>query len=360
MRRAHRLLIDLFPLRDPYTGIAAYCKDIVETLHGLGASRFFDITLFAPSNVASFYEKLYPVNRIHKLHKFFIPNKGRYDLWHTTFQYSKYFPESYSGKRLLTIHDLNFLHENITAVKREQLYKEIGRRIYKSDKVVTISNFVKADILKNYDVDPTKIDVIYNGCTLDKNAPIREPDYVPKHPFFFTVGMVEDKKNFKVLPAMLLRNDYELIIAGKTTDHQYCQSIMQYAATLGVVDRVHIVGAVPDEQRNWFLQNCIMFAFPSKAEGFGLPVIEAMRFGKPVVLSKSTSLPEIGGKEAYYFDCYDQESVATKTSEILANIGADIQLSEKLKKRAQHFTWERAALQYMKLYMEMLEIQGLL
>lgn len=354
MQKAN-LIIDLFPLRDAYTGIAAYCHDVIDSLEKMNAEQYFNITLFTPPNATAQCKERYPVNTIHKLHKFFIPNKGRYDLWHTTFQYSKYFPENYSGKRLLTIHDLNFLHEEITEEKRKRLFKEIGHRIRKAEKIVTISNFVKEDIIKTYDTTPSKIEVIYR-C-LPKGMPtIATPDYQPNRPFFFAIGMIEDKKNFKALPAMLLHNNCELIIAGKTNDTQYCQAIMSYATILGVANRVHIVGAIDDGARNWYLRNCALFAFPSKAEGFGLPIIEAMRFGKPVLLSRTTSLPEIGGDIAFYLDNFEKETVALATDRALSETDSNPELSTLSRQRAELFSWENAAIQYMDLYKKMVDI----
>ncbi|MFT4204400.1 MAG: glycosyltransferase family 1 protein [Chitinophagaceae bacterium] len=342
-------------MRYPYTGISVHCQNIVNSLHRMDVSRGFDITLFAPRNAVAYCQKYYPVYEINKLYKFFIPNKNRYQLWHTTGQNSKYFPDFYSGKRLLTIHDLNFLHENVSDEKRMQFFRELGRRIRKSDKIVTISHFVKSDIVHNYAIDPAKVEVIYNCLSTDMPA-ITIPDYVPKNPFFFTVGFVEDKKNFKVLPAMLLHNDYELVVAGRITDPEYHRSLMAYAAELGVADRVHVLGTIPDGARNWYLQNCAALPFPSKAEGFGLPVIEAMFFGKPVLLSKATSLPEIGGDVAYYFEGYEPDAIANMTTHVLNDIKNRPELVEASKQRAAMFSWENTAQQYIQLYRQMLGV----
>ena len=95
-------------------------------------------------------------------------------------------------------------------------------------------------------------------------------------------------------------------------------------------------------------ENCKAFVFPSLSEGFGLPVVEAMHFGKPVILSKLTSLPEIGGDEATYLDNFLPEEIANKIEISINNDTSENQ--ESLRKRASLFSWEKAAEQYLEIY----------
>jgi len=97
------------------------------------------------------------------------------------------------------------------------------------------------------------------------------------------------------------------------------------------------------------LKNCLAFLFPSTAEGFGLPVIEAMYFGKPILLSSCTSLPEIGGDCAYYFDHFEPEHMRSVLKNSLEDYKKNLPL-EKIKTRGRSFSWETAAAQYIEIY----------
>ena len=97
------------------------------------------------------------------------------------------------------------------------------------------------------------------------------------------------------------------------------------------------------------------FCFPSLSEGFGLPVAEAMTFGKPVFLSNLTSLPEVGGKEAYYFDDFEPETMAKILHDGLHDFGQNALRQERMRKRAAGFSWPDVAEAYWKLYREVAE-----
>jgi glycosyltransferase involved in cell wall biosynthesis len=142
-----------------------------------------------------------------------------------------------------------------------------------------------------------------------------------------------------------------LIISGIETPHK--SKIMEVAEAFGVADRVVITGQVSDSDRAWYYTNCSAFVFPSIAEGFGLPVIEAMYCGKPVFLSKFTSLPEVGGNVAYYFDDFD----AANMQQVFFNGMQDFNehnRSAGIVEHANKFSWKRAADQYLKLYQDCL------
>ncbi len=128
------------------------------------------------------------------------------------------------------------------------------------------------------------------------------------------------KKNFHVLPALLVGNDHELIISGVETP--YKSKIMEEAEKFGVTDRVKITGTISEEDKAWYYKNCTAFVFPSIAEGFGLPVIEAMHFGKPVFLSTHTSLPEIGGDAAFYFPTFEPADMQATFANGMAEFAA--------------------------------------
>ena len=284
------------------------------------------------------------------LHKIFLPSVKKYNVWHTTHQDSMYQPQNGKIPVVLTIHDLNFLKGNLKNHAKQHAYlKRLQQKINKADHVVAISNYVLNDLKEHINIGNTPVSVIYNGCNITPIPKLLAPEHAPQHPFLFTIGTITEKKNFHVLPQLLVNNTFELLIAGVVQDKNYQQVIMAEATRLGVSDRVHFVGAISENDKQWYYKHCSAFVFPSIAEGFGLPVIEAMAFGKPVFLSTHTSLPEIGGEHAFYFSGFDQESMQEVLHKGLAaykqnnNAAAIIQ-------HAQQFNWRTAAEKYLEIY----------
>lgn len=287
-------------------------------------------------------------------HKFFF-RQPNIDLWHSTFQIKANIP---SGMPVVqTIHDLNYLHEETPQHKKKIIHNNIKRYIKRASHIVAISDYVKNDILKNFDIEGKPISVIYNGCNLYTEA-FKIPNYKPQRPFLFFIGCMLWKKNSQVLPCLLKGNNYELVIAGahnKSESAACVAAIMEEAKSWGVQSRVHITGAINDAEKYWYLQNCSAFLFPSLAEGFGLPVIEAMQFGKPVFLSDYTCLPEIGSKYAYYFNHdFDRNTMIKEFNKGMDDYYSKPQLADLIKKHAMQFSWKNAAKSYWNIYESLL------
>jgi glycosyltransferase involved in cell wall biosynthesis len=193
--------------------------------------------------------------------------------------------------------------------------------------------------------------VIYNGASQLPETGQKTPQYQPRRPFLFSIGQMYPRKNFHVLPPLLVGNNYELVIAGL---HQtgYASQIKRVARQFGVEDRVVFPGPVSEEEKHWYYQHCQAFLFPSIAEGFGLPVAEAMQYGKPVFISRATSLPEVGGNEAYYFPDFDASTVQDvfrRGMDDYASNGRALRIREQ----AEKFRWQSAARQYIDLYKQL-------
>lgn len=351
-----RILIDIERMKHTqHNGLFHYCAQLVNAMGNLSYISRKDITLMATSNISPFYrEQDYNIYDLHSLHKFYLPNKNQFDVWHCTYQNSNYFPYLFKGKMVLTIHDFNFMYrEEYSIRQKNKILSNIQRKIDRSGLVVAISKFVESDILRFCNVDPARVRVIYNGCNVHTDSAIYPPEIRPNRPFFFTVGTILEKKNFKVLPSMLLQNDFQLIIAGEHTDKSYCQKIWDMAKRLGVSRRVSLIGSISEGEKNWYLKNCLGLPFPSLTEGFGLPVLEAMHYGKPTFLSRLTALPEIGGDAAYYYDNFEPEYMAHKTMQDLEHYNSNEDRAKEISDRAGQFTWEGAAKKYWGVYNEM-------
>ncbi len=340
------VLVAFSSMKSRNTGFYHFGKGLGYAL--LKYNRQFKLTYYLPRSTYSDFKGKVDVIRVSPLHKIFFLPESRFQLVHHTDQLCELRPGQVRGKKILTIHDFNFLHQTPGHASRINRYlKRIRRNMDACDQVVTISHFVKNEVLSYFPHVASKIQVIHNGADKLTVPPFYEPLYRPGSPFLFTVGVVRPKKNFHVLPALLADNDFELIIAG--IDSSYRKQILEEARRFGCVGRVKLIGPITDADKAWYYQHCLAFVFPSIAEGFGLPVLEAMHFGKPVFLSNKTSLPEIGGDVAFYFDSFNPEAMQEVFIEGLNNFRRN-NLQKAVMEHAAQFSWDRAADQYLDLY----------
>jgi glycosyltransferase involved in cell wall biosynthesis len=288
-----------------------------------------------------------------KIHRIFFPARSEFDVVHLSDQTCRLRPNKVNAKKIMTIHDMNKVHLKFSKPHRIKVYIEKLRKLIgQCDRIVAISKFVGADVLHYFPEAADKLRVIYNGADKLIVPANHSPVFLPEKPFLFTIGLLSVQKGFHLLPALLKENDFELIISGIETPHK--QKIIEEAEKYDCLNRVHITGPVSDDDKAWYYKNCSAFVFPSIAEGFGLPVIEAMHFGKPVFLSKFTSLPEVGGDAAYYFDNFEPEHMQSVFAKGMKDF-TDRNRAEEMTEQANKFSWERAANQYLDLYAECLQ-----
>lgn len=299
------------------------------------------------------YKKYYSFRRYKSLRI-----RKRYDLWHSMNQNISIEPYHRNIPYLLTVHNISHIKDekNYKNEKNHVLFQE---KLNRSDAIVYISNYAKSSTHKFFDVPKIDEYVIYNGNTIPEIN--LENNYVPKfitsQPFLFTIGEITSRKNFKSLVEFLMNlknKDYNLIIAGKKTT-KAAKEIEDLIAKHNLSHRIHLLGKISETEKQYYYKNCDAFVFPSLREGFGLPVIEAMTFEKPVFLSNNTSLPEIGGDIAFYWDHYDPAYMA----HIFENGMDDFfqnqnKYKSKLKKRADFFSWSNAAKEYIEVYNSLL------
>lgn len=290
-------------------------------------------------------------------HKFIRPFLKDCRVWHAPFQSGRMLPNKkrYPNMNVvLTIHDLNVLHEGKPEAVQQKSLAHTQSLIDQSDAIVCISEFTRSNVLAHCHVGNTPVHVIYNGLNKILEQTGEPVGYRPTGEFLFGIGYQNKKKNFHVLLPLLQSNpDLELLLAGHHDDPAYVDQMRQLAQRMGVSGRLHLLGTISEGDKAWYLKQCKAFLHPSLAEGFGLPVIEAMQFGKPVFLSMATSLPEIGGDAAFYFPSFAAEVVqrvyeeGMKTYENTPRVEAIIQ-------NAARFTWEESARQYVNLYQSLM------
>jgi len=195
--------------------------------------------------------------------------------------------------------------------------------------------------------------VIYNGNNISDFPNATKPKWLTQDDYFFTIGMVQAKKNFHVLLPLVKHTGITLVIAG-WAEGKYADEIRQSAVAMGIQHLVAMPGAISDEEKFWLFKHAKAFFFPSLAEGFGMPVVEAMNFGIPVFLSRLTSLPEIGGEQAFYWDSFEANAMISVLENGLDSFAENNRSKELLQERAGLFSWQQAAKDYLKLYDEVL------
>lgn len=281
--------------------------------------------------------------------------KEKYDLWHSLNQNTKVEP-FIKMPYLLTVHDVNFMEE----LSGSELDKHVARfneKLMRSHAITYISEYAKTMTHTYFKVPNIPEYVIYNGSSKPFDvAKNHKPKLLPKGDFLFTIGELLEKKNFHTLVDMLvLLPHLSLIISGKNTT-DYAKKIIKIITDLKLENRVFLTGKISEEDKAYYLKNCYAFCFPSLREGFGIPPIEAMQYGKPVFLSNKSSLPEVGGKHAFYWEHFEPKYMADileKGMETYNKNPANYAL--KLQQHANSYSWDDTAKQYLKVYESLLK-----
>ncbi len=340
-----RIGFDSERLKNPNNGLGKFCEYLGKALMSRGD---FQIQFFQKKKTEHCFSDPATYGFLYDHHKI-MGVQAEVDIWHCTHQLSKYLPVDRKIPVLTTIHDLNFLHEGSSTFKIKRKLDKVQRLIDRSSALVFISEFTKAEAESHLDVKGLPSRVIYNGPALPTQL---QPDMssVRKKPFFFSVGLITAKKNFHVLlPLLKAFPDHEWIIAGDRSD-AYAGLLVTEARKLGVGDRLVLTGVVTEQEKVEYYRQCEAFLFPSLAEGFGLPALEAMHFGKPVFLSPLGSLKEIGGEAAFYYPDFSAETITDTVRKGMADFFADAAKRKMMEERAAQFSWERAAGDYAGMY----------
>lgn len=348
-----KIIIDCERMKYLHTGLYHYCYQLCTALIKQQPQNEKGLAFYVPPSVKGFAGNNQEYILQKWWHKLYNPTVSKHDLWHVTYQGSDYFPIKSGVKKMLTVHDLNFLHdENKSVGKKKKYLQNIQEQINRSQQLTVISAFTLQCIKDNLNIENVPVEIIYNGCNIPpKDLSFQQPAFIKKDvPYLFSIGTIVRKKNFHTLPALLVNNDYNLIIAGITQDYQYREKIISEAKKHGVENRVILPGSITENEKWWLLQNMMVFVFPSVAEGFGLPVIEAMHFGKPIILSTVTSLPEIGSDAAYYFKSFDAEDMQKTFRNSIHHFNIHPEMADAIKQRAAFFNWNESAKKYWVLY----------
>lgn len=272
-------------------------------------------------------------------------------------------------KRVVTIHDVYHLAFADTLSPFQKVYARImlNLAVRLSDAVVTVSEFSKQEIIKYTNCKPERIKVILNGVKqetvlLDYES-VRMQYHIPAGQYILFVGNVKPHKNlltllkaFRQLPEALYR-DYQVVIVGKKegmiTGDTGVFALMDSDKDLA--EKVSFTGIVEDQDLDTIYANASLFAFPSYYEGFGLPPLEAMVNGCPVVSSNASSLPEVCGEAALYFDPLDVDGLEKAITTVLTDREVALSLIEKGYARVKQFTWEKSGQSHSDLFEKLIK-----
>ena len=345
------VLLEMEKIKNLNSGLGQFCLHLGRALTQ-NSHREISTAFYLPHSSGHILGEQQHYVWAKKLHKLTGVNAAA-DIFHCTHQESSYLPASKKTKLILTIHDLNFLEIPKNAIKRKIRLNKIQRLINRSSAIACISEFTASRVKEELKVSDIPIEVIYNGNSLQIKSLVNRPSFVPEGEFLFSIGIISPKKNFEVLiPLISKLNNFNLVIAGNK-NHSYSKILMEVAKKHGVEKKIILAGQISEEEKYWLYANCKAFVFPSLAEGFGLPVIEAMSLGKPVFLSTHTSLPETGGNEAYYFSSFDPEDMYRTFTKGIDDYSGNSQKATKIAEHASQFSWENAAKKYQQLYLNL-------
>lgn len=351
------IFLESHNINNKFTGFGQFNYWLIKNL--IRNNDKFDLTVTAKDK--DLIEEFLPDVNYKKYHtyhrkKVFAIRK-KYDLWHSLNQNSKVEP-FHDTPYVLTIHDVIFMEEGLMNEKEKERSKDrLQKKIERSSAIVYISEYAKTSTHKYFRI-PENIReyVIYNGNPANCAPDISSVQASPKldKPFLFSLGQFMEKKNFHTLIGMLSHLDEYHLVIGGNHNHSYKKIIDEEVKKYNLEHRVSFPGKISEIEKHYFLQNCTAFVFPSLHEGFGLPPIEAMAYGKPVFLANRTSLPEIGGEYAFYWDTFDPENMADTVKSGLKTFSNNPGFAEKVKAHVSKFDWSNTAKEYLRVYNEVI------
>ena len=363
--RKLRIGIDIRPFYEPLTGIGWY---LYHLLHELAKNEDVELYLFGDARVTDFGPTLHadiPANA--RLCWFDLRGQGilsgrsraitaaAYVAWMKLIDVDVMFGANYflprllgavARRRVVTIHDLTYkrfpeLLQKETLINLEH---HMQRELAHADAAICVSESTRQDLLAFYDIDPSRAVTILSGLAVPSDSPHPTPDALPKKYVLF-VSTIEPRKNLEALLDAFARlrargvYDGALVVVGRVGWKS--ESIIPRLRAPGV----HHLDYVPATQLASIYRNAELFVFPSIYEGFGFPLLEAMAYGIPSIAARSSSLPEIGGDAALYFEPREARELEAQMERVLTDAALRTQLSTAGIARAEQFRWDVAASQ---------------
>ena len=342
-----KVAIDVSPLSSGHKvrGVGFYLQNLKEALlkyHSQHSYVFFDDFKDIPPDVDLVH---FPYFEPFKLS---LPLKNKY-------------------KTVVTVHDLIpivFKKHFPSGVKGSLRWQIQKRSLSSVDAIITDSNSSKSDIRKTLEIDPNKIFVTYLAASSDfyrlsdprKAEAIFEKYAVPKK-FILYVGDVTWNKNLVRIVEAVKKTKFNLVLVGKAVANKdydrknpWNKDLVGVSELIEGDERFFAVGFVSNEDLNFLYNKASFLLIPSIYEGFGLPVLEAMQSGCPVVTSQEGSLKEVAGDAAFFVDPFSVDSISRAVSKLMEDMKLKEELVKKGLKRAKEFSWEKTAGETIRIY----------
>jgi len=265
-------------------------------------------------------------------------------------------PLFHRGKLVVTIHDLGFLKNPELYHPLERIYQRLSHwlAIKKSDKIITISSASAQDIIKYYPKQADKVSIVHLGWNQHQFSPlvdaekvkIREKYTLPQN-YLVYAGRIEEKKNIsKLIQAYnMSRVDWPLVLIGRPGNYGF-EEIKILARSN---ENIHLFGYIKQDDYGKLLASASALVFPSKYEGFGLPILEAMACGVPVICSNIPALREVGADAAAYFDPNSIDDMSASIARLASDYDLRADLINRGLKRCRDFSWEKCARQTLEI-----------
>ena len=290
--------------------------------------------------------------------------RGRDTIWHSTY-YTV--PDAWAGHQVVTVYDM--IHERYPDLfnrpQDEEVRASKRRSVMAADFVICISETTRADVLGQYDLDPTRVGRVYcsHGDAFRRREGAPPSGWLPTtRPYLLYAGRRMRYKGFADLllayGAWQRRAQIDLVVVGKpwsTADQQALDD-------LGVRDQVHLLTGISDDHLCWLYNRAAAFVYPSWYEGFGIPLLEAMASGCPVIASDIPSTREVADVCPFYFEPGNVESMqaafdAALTEGTLTE-GREPKRLDKGLARVERFSWQESAMQTLAIYRQVAGLQS--
>ncbi|MDD4142874.1 MAG: glycosyltransferase family 1 protein [Bacteroidales bacterium] len=340
------------------SGLGVYSRNIINAL-----SDFFPIdryVLFTPQKKTKYAEVLMKPNisfvapkykgSLYKplWRSFVLGNvidKFNVDVFHGLSSELPFTINSANVKKIVTVHDVVFMrHPELYSLLDREMYRaKTDFAIYHSDRIIAVSEQTKRDIMEFFKVPDGKISVVYQPCNPIYSTPVKKEQldevkikYGLADDFILSVGNIEERKNvFSVIRALCLHNlDIPFVIVGKKTD--YLNLLVQYVKT-HKMSNVMFLHNVPTCDLKMMYHLAVASVYPSMYEGFGIPIIESLSCGTPVITNKEGCFTEAAGPGGYYVDVNDIDAVADAIVTITSDSSLRASLSAEGKKYIDRF-----------------------
>jgi glycosyltransferase involved in cell wall biosynthesis len=359
------IVIAAWHLKNPNVGLGRYCHELIEAIARVDSSNRYEILMPEsrhqfPSRENMTYRHIrFPVFRRRFWEQAAPLLAASHDVLHLPYDSCVAWKR---GKLVTTIHDAKPLLFPELRPKRNMHARIegvlVGDPKSKRDHVITISDSSRRDLIRYLGLSESGITAVPLGIDGTRFHPLPPGKSRASKPYVMSLAGSDPTKNivtlvkaFAAVPERL-RMSYDLVLAGDVTKRTDVRQAIDHE---GIASQTRLIGVVSDDTLIDLYQSAALFAFPSLYEGFGLPVLEAMACGSPVICSNTSSLPEVAGDAAILVDPRNVEQWSLELARMMEDAALRAELSERGRARALTFSWDRTAAETVAVYRQVAE-----